>query len=1073
MALQKTPVPINFSKGLDTKSDNFQVSAGNFISLTNSVFSTTGRLTKRPGYPIITSLPNTSQSNLATHNGNLVATGSNLYSFNPEVPTWLDHGSVQPIDLETLPLVRSNSSQSSPDAATAPSGLSCLVYVDNSLCYYTIVDSVTGQNVVARTALPSTAVNPRVFVLGQYFIITFTATVAASSHLRYMAIPVAVPTSPGAPVDIATTIPSLTIGYDGYVANNSLYIAYTDTGTTIKVTYLTSSLGLASPATIASSTGDLISVTADVSASTPVIWVSWWTLSNTNGYAAAFNQILNPILAKTQFAFTISISELTSAATGGVCTFFYQQEVHYSYAPLARTDIVSKASLTPAGALTGGAVVLRSVGLASKAFADSDTGMVYMLVTFSTSNQPSYFLMDSSGNIMMRLAYNNGKGYASSMVLPSVSRVDAQYLIPYSIKTNLVAVNKGTALPSGTPTNGIYNQVGINLAKFTINDSPQYSSEIAGSLNLTGGLLWQFDGSKRVESGFNVYPEDQQVYGAQNGSMTAQVYYYVYTYEWTDNNGNIYRSAPSLPYKYEILVPPANFTGDTTNGSGTIANVSSFTGLQIGQAIAGTGIPAGAAITALDTGANTITIAPVATATNSTVTLTPVQVSATTSNVPTLRLTYKTGSNPVRIVGYRWSVAQQSYYQFTSITSPATSSTTTDSVQITDIKSDAQILGNALLYTTGGVVENIAPPACSGSVLYKNRLILIDAEDRNLLWYSKTVIEDTPVEMSDLFTIYVAPTSGAQGSTGPVTALSALDDKLIVFKRNAIYYITGTGPDNTGANNDFSDPVFITSAVGCTNPNSIVLMPNGIMFQSDKGIWLLGRDLSTSYIGSGVALYNNRAVRSASAIPGTNQVLFVIDDSLTLMYDYFEQQWGTFSNIRAVSATLYQGAHTYLNDLGQVLQQTPSTYLDGSSPVLMSFTTSWINLAGMQGYERFYFMYLLGTYITPFKLNVQLAYDYNTAFTQAIVITPDNYTTKWGDEPVWGAGDTWGGSGNVFEARLFPMVQKCEAFQITINEIYDASYGIAAGEGLTLSGMNMVVGTKKGYRVQRASKSFG
>ena len=36
MALQKQPVAINFVKGLDTKSDPFQVNVGNFLSLNNS-----------------------------------------------------------------------------------------------------------------------------------------------------------------------------------------------------------------------------------------------------------------------------------------------------------------------------------------------------------------------------------------------------------------------------------------------------------------------------------------------------------------------------------------------------------------------------------------------------------------------------------------------------------------------------------------------------------------------------------------------------------------------------------------------------------------------------------------------------------------------------------------------------------------------------------------------------------------------------------------------------------------------------------------------------------------------------
>jgi hypothetical protein len=643
------------------------------------------------------------------------------------------------------------------------------------------------------------------------------------------------------------------------------------------------------------------------------------------------------------------------------------------------------------------------VGLASKAFIFSD-GTIYIIATYGETNQPTYFLIDSIGNVYMRLAYANGGGYEASEVLPTVSLINGSYLFPYLIADLLATVNKGTNLPAGTPSNGIYTQTGINLATFSINTSGQYHSEIAGALHLTGGQLWEYDGVRPVEFGFQVWPENQSVTTSTTGGMIgAGTYYYQFTYEWTDAAGNLQRSAPSIP----ITI--------TTTGT----------------------------------------------------------TSSNTLYVPTLRLTYKIAPNPVRIVGYRWSVAQQVYYQFTSITAPVVNNPAVDLVTIVDTLSDAAILGQTLLYTTGGVVEDIAPPASIDTALFNNRLFLIDAEDRNLLWFSKQVIESVPVEMSDLLTLYIAPTSGAQGSTGPMTAISAMDDKLIIFKKDAIYYINGSGPDNTGANSTFSDPIFITSAVGCDNPSSIVLMPNGLMFQSDKGIWQLGRDLSTSYIGAPVEEFNDDTVMSAQAIPGTNQVRFVLSDQTTLMYDYFFNQWGTFNNIYAISSTLYQGLDTYLNKFGGVYQETPGTYLDGSNPVLMSFTTAWINIAGLQGYERFYFGNLLGTYYSPFILNMGLAYDYNSSAQQNIQIKPDNYVANWGGEAQWGSGGPWGGPGNVFSARMFPEKQKCQSFQVSMQEVYDPSFGVPAGQGLTLSGLLLMVGVKRGNRTQSAAKSFG
>ena len=724
---------------------------------------------------------------------------------------------------------------------------------------------------------------------------------------------------------------------------------------------------------------------------------------------------------------------MTSIAANGSLSLFYG--VTYSYPspyPVSnvQTDYIQKVTISATGTVSSPTTILRSVDLASKAFI-GPTGTVYMLVAYgvtsspTSSNQPSYFLIDSTGNIYMRLAYSNGGGYYPTEVLPTVSQLDNSYFVPYLYADFLTTVNKTTN--SALPANAIYTQLGVNLATFQINDNHQYSSQIANTLHLTGGQLWMYDGANVVEHGFQVWPEDvQAVWSASGGSMAAlpvsggtntNAYFYQFCYEWTDNQGNLHRSAPSIP----IAV--------TTTGSGTTGSVTLY--------------------------------------------------------IPTLRLSYKTS---VRIVGYRWSQGQQVYYEFTSVLNPvlnangssatwatsSTSSTGIDFATILDTQSDSQILGNTPLYTNGGVVEDIAAPASIASTLFNNRLFLIDAEDQNLLWYSKQVIEAVPVEMSDLLTIYVAPTTGTQGSTGTCTALAPMDDKLIIFKSDAAYYINGQGPDNTGANSTFSDPIFITSSVGCNNPNSIVLMQKGLMFQSDgKGIWLIGRDLSTQYIGAPVEAFNGYTVLSAQSIPGTNQVRFVLNNNITLVYDYFFNQWGTFTNINAISSTLFNRYDTYLSTTGQIFQETPGSYVDGSSPVLLSFTTAWISVAGLQGFERFYFLYLLGTYASPFKLNVQMAYDYNSSPSQNVLVSPDNYTPSWGGDNNWGSNSGWGGPGNSFQVRVFPSNQKCETFQISVNEVFDPNLGTAPGQGLSLSGMNIVVGVKKGYRTQRASTSFG
>lgn len=990
MAVDKQGYNIPFGQGLDTKSDANQVAAGKMLVLQNAVFNK-GQLQKRNGFANLTTLPNSEQTTLTTLNDNLLATGTNLYAYSADTDVWLNQGLVQPVDLSVTPIVRTSTSQTAVDSVTAPNGLVIVAYTDSGVAYYRITDSVTNQAVVNQLALPSTATNPRTFILGRYFIITFMRTSGGAPAIQYIAIPYSTPSTPGSTTTISTQVSSITKGYDAYSIGSTLFIAWdaNDGGGAVRVNKVNSSLVLGAVHAIPGHTADLVSVTVDETQSTPVVWISFWDATSTNGFATALNQNLIQVLAPTQIITAKTINELTSLTTNMLLTVLYENINTYSYSAV-RSDFISKVTITQAGAVGSTTTILRSVGLASKPFLNS-FGIGCVLVVYGGAFQPTYFLIDWNGNILLKLAYSNGVQYLASQVLPSITIVDDHMQVAYLIKDLLVAVNKTQGAAN---VNGVYTQTGINLATISINSAQQNSSEIAQNLHLTGGFLWQYDTVKPVEHGFHVWPEDLlATTSATGGLITAQQYYYIFTYEWTDAQGLLHRSAPSIPM------------GVLTTGT---------------------------------TSTNTI-------------------------NVPTYRLTYKIGTNPVRLVGYRWSTAQQTYYQFTSITSPVINDTTIDSIAVTDTQADSAILGNTILYTTGGVIENIGAPANTVTTLFKSRLFLVDAEDRNLIWYSKVVLSGTPVELSDLQTMFIAPTSGAQGSTGPITALTAMDDKLIIFKKDAIYYVTGNGPDATGANNDFSEPVFITSTVGCSNQKSVVFMPQGVMFQSDKGIWLLGRDLSTSYIGAPVEQFNSSPINSALSIPGTNEVRFTANSGTVLMYDYYYGQWGTFVGVPAISSVLYQGMHTYLNVYAQVRKETSNAYLDGSVPVLLSFSTAWLKLTNLQGFQRAYFFYFLGTFLSPHKLNVQITYDYSPGIYQTTLITPPNNNPLYGADTIYGGGNPYGGMASLEQWRVFFDRQKCQAIQISVTEVFDPTQGVVAGAGFTMSGLNLVFGGKATY----------
>lgn len=1037
--LQKQAVDVSFAEGLDTKTDPKRIKMGKFLRLVNKVFNKGGLLQKRNGYAQLASLPDTSYSYLNTFNDNLTAIGSNVAAYNNGANKWVTKGSIQPLSVDTLPILRNNLNQTASDTAIAANGLACSVYLESdgstTTAKYVIYDSITGQNIVAPSVIPvasgTVTGGMRVFVLGNNFILVFTNVITGTSHLQYVAINSYNTSLISANTDIASSyVSATTLSWDAYVVSNRLFIAYNTTsgGQAIKVTYLTSGLTLVSAASFATYKATMMSVTADISIpASPVVYVSFYRLDTTIGYSLAVDFNLNTIMSPQSIIGSGTFLNITSAAQNGVCTIFYEASNNYTFDSSLPSYYVNGITATAATSTIGSPyVVIRSVGLASKAFIVNS--VIYFLSAFQSPYQPTYFLINGSSStaaspvVSSKLAYENGGGYLT-LGLPGVSITnDNMAWISYLFKDLIQAVNKNTNVATGTQVNGIFSQTGINLVAFTITTGALDTVEIGKDLHLSGGFLWMYDGYLPVEHNFFLWPDTDLTtpaytasWSATGGSIVAKpdaatntnAYYYQFTYEWTDNQGNAFRSAPSIP----VAV--------TTTGAGSSGSI--------------------------------------------------------TLNIPTLRLTMKT-ANPVKIVIYRWSVAQQNYYQVTSVTSPTLNSTTVDSITYVDTLADASILGNNLIYTTGGVVENVNAPASNLLALFDTRLWLVDAEDPNLLWFSKQVIEATPVEMSDLFTMFIPPTTGAQGSTGPITAIEPMDDKLILFKQNAIYYINGSGPDNTGANNQYSQPIFITSTVGCDNQHSIVFTPQGLMFQSDKGIWLLDRSLGTTYIGSAVEEYNAGRVEDAHNIPENNQVRFILDTGITLMYDYFYDQWGTFTGVPAISSCLFEGMHSFINEFGAVYQERVGHYLDGSNPVLMSFRTGPLRLGDLQNYQRAYFFYLLGTYLSPHKLHVNIFYDYENNPSQSFIISPTNYSSPYGSgssQSPFGQGNPFGGPSNLEDWRIFLQRQRCMAFAIEIQEVFDSTFGVTAGAGFNLSGLNVVMGFKQGFRPQSSQHSVG
>jgi len=336
-------------------------------------------------------------------------------------------------------------------------------------------------------------------------------------------------------------------------------------------------------------------------------------------------------------------------------------------------------------------------------------------------------------------------------------------------------------------------------------------------------------------------------------------------------------------------------------------------------------------------------------------------------------------------------------------------------------------------------------------------MICVSSENPKKLFYSKKRLSKKPVEFSDDFVITL-------NKAQRVTALAELDQKLIIFEPNQIFYITGNGPTATGAQDDFSEPNLITGDVGCSNTNSIVLMPLGLMFGTTKGIYLLNRSLETVYIGADIEGYNSLTITSAELIETENQIRYLTSDGRCLVFDYYYGKWSTWTNHKGVGATTWRtnGDYVYMRADGRIFQQSSTSYKDGNDPVELSLTTSWVKTNGVQGMQRVRRALVLGDFKSDHKIKLEVGIDYKTYFSETHVwdYISDMGVNEYGDSSpygseVYGAG-TSGLADGVYQFRAHIKNQKCESMRFRISDLEETT----PGQAYSISSLMLEVGVK-------------
>lgn len=1002
MPIQRTPLPIQFSGGIETKADHKSIPTTKLIDLENATFVRQTTLAKRNGY---TSLGTETDAGAAVPVGVGLATrGSEILQFDGErarsyrdsSSTWTDAGEVASVVASDRPIARTGTNQTMPDHATN-GGVTVAAWEDSSGgVWMSVVEEVGGRVLLAPTQLDATATRPRCVAVGGVIHVYY-----ARGDIGRLYSVVVNPSNPS-----TTPAPSILTG-DLSTTNQSFdagTTTATDTPAAIawvtalgwRVAYVAATGALGSPVTGYPSAG---TYTDTVSGG---IAVDYGTTTAGDKIAVLFTSSagstrLYQVDASDLHSSTASTVE--AAGVGTRCTVAWDLEDGVWWAtehsPSTSDKNYVRSGRFEATAVTNGPSVLRGHGLVGRAFVDG--GHVYAAVvhgvkffTYVAIVRLSADTFGSSGTLVVaRLLPISSAGTPFRAHLASAQLSSArQRTIALSDRIQLSSENGDQ-----------FSEVGIRIVTLDFDHVSSYQYAALGrGLYLAGACMMHYDGRRWAEADFHCAPDlslgaaSPLAAVTSGGSMADGTYNYVLSYEEVDALGETHQGAVSAPYTVVVA------------GGGGLASVS---------------------------------IA-----------------------CPTYRLS---GKRHVRIGVYRAPAGQTGapdlipYYRVTS-TSPSTSTgnnryvandATADTVTLVDGLSDANLLLREPLYIVGGILSNTPAPISGGCIAGgKARLFWTDPSDPNLVRYSQQIREETALEAPSPLTITVDPYGGS------IVALAVLDDAVVVFKETAIYAFGGPGPlANPNAGQDgFSPPVLVTSDVGCKAPNSIAQSPDGIVFQSSKGIMILDRTRQVQDIGSSVYAYNDQTITRATLLPDRKQIVFLTSDEFTLLWDYERAQWSKYTNHSGWDAVVVDGVYHYLRLDGRVFRESAGLYSDAGAHIVMRIETAWIKMTGyLQGWQRVIDASILGEYKSPHTLVVRYRLDYGSDYSPPIELDVNsNFDPALYGAGPYGAGAYGGVNGyaTVYQRTIPALNQRCQAISFRIEDSeatdeYGASYELS------------------------------
>lgn len=998
MPLAKSIVPLTFGAKLDTKSDPKQLQTG-LVKCENAYMERRSELRKRNGFSAlsssviensegITTLPLGKQ--LATFGDELVLlTDDYAFGYASQIDRWVYKGELASVQVSARVVIANSSEQTTGDTAYA-AGVSVFAYRDaRGGVRASAIDAASGAFLVRDVLLNSSATRMRCMALGNYlYVFYYNVT---DTRVECVRLDARAPSAFGAPAVIASNIATIQPVFDVCTVGARMVFCYRTTGGNLRVQYVLQSGAVGTTTDGVPDPTDIVAITemtvmacvrgADVGG-TPTVHIAY--ADSTEIFHIAVFGNFAVYLSEQDDTTALNVkNNLGLVVYDGVVDIYYE-----AGSGVFRNHDVYFKRLTIASNTFGAESVFKyNTCMVSKPFRiNAATNLVLAVSSFDTF-QDTVFVVDQAGRVQGKIypgVASAGTPLSNSLTGVWLTGTPNKYAFALLKRLRVVSSNTTTATIRGVTEAFLdYGEESIGLA-----------AQLGGNLHIPGGFLKAYDGYSVVEHGFHMYPEIAAItpFGV-GGLILAGTYQYVAVWEWVDAQGQVHRSAPSIP------------SSVTTSGSTSSVEVG----------------------------------------------------------VMPLRFTDKTG--PVRteiiLAVYRTKSNGRIFYKVSNDTAPIYNDLGEPVwLEFTDTLADSAIDTRPILYTTGDVVENIGARGCNVCAVVKNRLFTGGLEARNDYQFSKEFVTGEGVAFSDVFQRTLNATGGG------ITAIAQLDDKVVLFKNTSIFWFGGDGPVDTGAQDSFTLPANASADVGCIEPASVVEMPQGLMFKSEKGIYLLTRGLEVLYVGAEVEEFNAQEITGAVTVPKLNQVRFTTASGSMLVYDYFFAQWATFAGVSALSAVQWNGAFVVLRPTGEIWQESASLFSDAGLPIFSTVETGWVSLAGLLGYKRTYRILVLGELRGDHRLQVKLAYDFQGGWEEEFLLDPAEAIgeTPYG-EGAYGEGDY--GSLNNYLFDLEPARQECTAIRMQIRDHYPDGVPTA---GFRLSAVSFEVGIREGGMVLSSAR---